>query len=263
MSPADPRLAGTVIFDLDTTLVLDMDHARAAFSEAALLGNPEDPEPLAEAAIGAARDLWRASPHLSEGKRLGIASWEVLWADFAGAHECLDAMRKWAPQFRHQVWARAIDQVGLQGNDADSLARAFVEAQRLPHPLVPGGVEALRAVAASGRQVGILTNGPPDIQRYKLAQLEIDALVSAVVVSGEVGIGKPDPDVFAFALDALGAKAEETVMVGDSWNRDVEGARASGLAAVWLSFSRPVPDPTLEGIVVVDDTERLGEALGC
>lgn len=260
---ADARTATTVIFDLDTTLVLDMEHAHAAFVETARSVAPDDPTPLADRVVDAARDLWRASEHVAEGKRLGIASWEILWADFGKAHPCLDPMKAWAPDFRRRVWETALRQGGYEGVDPSEVAQRFVDLQRLPHPLVPGGIEALRAVSSAGRQVAILTNGPPDIQRHKLAQLQCDELLAAVVISGEVGVGKPDPAIFELTLARVGATATDAVMVGDSWNRDVEGACRSGLAAVWLSFGRPVPDASPGEVTVVDNSERLSEALGC
>jgi HAD superfamily hydrolase (TIGR01509 family) len=263
VSPADPRSAGTVIFDLDTTLVLDMDHALDSFRVAAAEVAPRDPEVLADAAIGAARDLWRSSEHVALGKSLGIASWEVLWADFDGCHPSLEPMRTWAPEFRLRVWEQALTACGSEPTEPGAAARAFVAAQRRPHPLVPGGVEALRAVAAAGRTVAILTNGPPDIQRHKLSQLDCDELLAAVVISGELGIGKPAPEAFAHVLDLAGAEPADSVMVGDSWNRDVEGARDLGMAAVWLSFGRPEPRPDWDGVTVVPESERLVSILGC
>jgi len=63
-----------------------------------------------------------------------------------------------------------------------------------------------------------------------------------VVISGETGIGKPDPASYGRALELLGVAPEHAVMVGDSWERDVQGALAAGLRAVWISDGRPAPD---------------------
>lgn len=252
-----------MVFDLDTTLVFDMAHAQAAFAAAASTVAPDDPTPLATAAVEAARDIWRASDHVLLGKRLGIASWEVLWADFDRCHPSLEPLRAWAPEFRRGVWERALLTAGHQDHDPDDVSRAFVEAQRRPHPLVPGGLEALEAVAATGRTVGLLTNGPPDIQRHKLAGLGCEHLLAAVCISGEMGVGKPDRQAFSRTLEACGASPASAVMVGDSWNRDVEGASRYGMAAVWLSFGRALPDTAIPGVTVVAESTRLAEALGC
>jgi putative hydrolase of the HAD superfamily len=58
--------------------------------------------------------------------------------------------------------------------------------------------------------------------------------VDAVVASAAVGAAKPDPAIFAAALDRLGVAPADAVHVGDSLEHDVAGARASGLRAVLL-----------------------------
>ncbi|HYI75076.1 MAG TPA: HAD family hydrolase, partial [Gaiellaceae bacterium] len=60
--------------------------------------------------------------------------------------------------------------------------------------------------------------------------LEVDAKVG----SKAHGRIKPDPSIFLVALEQLGASPEETVMVGDSYEDDIEGARALGMRAILL-----------------------------
>jgi putative hydrolase of the HAD superfamily len=73
-----------------------------------------------------------------------------------------------------------------------------------------------------------------------------------------VGLGKPDPDVFALALSRLNAKAACAVMVGDSWERDIIGALDAGLSAVWISAGRPQPEKRPNVTVV----NAVGELVG-
>jgi FMN phosphatase YigB (HAD superfamily) len=62
-------------------------------------------------------------------------------------------------------------------------------------------------------------------------------------VSGDLGAGRPDPRIFAEALRAAGARPADAVMVGDNVAKDVEGALAAGLDAVWINrAARPRPD---------------------
>jgi putative hydrolase of the HAD superfamily len=62
------------------------------------------------------------------------------------------------------------------------------------------------------------------------------------VVSAEFGIGKPDASIFRYALSRLARPQEQTVMLGDGLNRDIDGALAAGLRAIWvnrLGHARP------------------------
>jgi HAD superfamily hydrolase (TIGR01509 family) len=63
-----------------------------------------------------------------------------------------------------------------------------------------------------------------------------------IVDSAQVGFLKPDPRIFLAAVEALGIKPSQTVMVGDSLSRDMAGARAAGMAHIWLA-----PDPARQG----------------
>ena len=63
-----------------------------------------------------------------------------------------------------------------------------------------------------------------------------------IVDSARVGISKPDPRIFMQAIDALGVEPGRAVMVGDSLARDMAGARAAGMAHIWLT-----PEPARQG----------------
>ncbi len=81
-------------------------------------------------------------------------------------------------------------------------------------------------------RLALLTNGAPDLQRQKIAVAGLDGRFEVTVVSGELGIGKPDPRIFAHTLAALGVGAPEAAMIGDSVERDIEGAKACGIRAI-------------------------------
>jgi HAD superfamily hydrolase (TIGR01509 family) len=63
-----------------------------------------------------------------------------------------------------------------------------------------------------------------------------------IVDSAQIGFSKPDPRIFLAAIETLGVKPGRTVMVGDSLARDMAGARAAGLAHIWLA-----PHPARQG----------------
>lgn len=246
-----------VIFDLDDTLIVEERFARASLRATAALAPGLDPAAAEETVLRCARVLWRSSPHNPLCRALGIASWEALWSDFSGCHLSLDGVRHWAPAYRREAWSNALAELGIDHPAlARAMADAYVEHQRAGHPLVEGAATALEAAGAGGR-VGLLTNGPTDIQRLKLEQSGLSPFFDAVVISGEVGVGKPDPGSFNSVLQSLGTTPEKAVMVGDNWARDIEGALAVGMSGVWIADGRP-PPRELPGVRVV---ESVSEAL--
>jgi putative hydrolase of the HAD superfamily len=113
-------------------------------------------------------------------------------------------------------------------------------------------VRELFAAAKRARvPLALITNGASDTQREKLRVLGIEHWFEVVVISGEVGIAKPDPSAFDLALNKLLVERENVWHVGDSLTTDVAGAKAAGLTAVWINRSGRVrregdPEPDLE-----------------
>jgi putative hydrolase of the HAD superfamily len=94
--------------------------------------------------------------------------------------------------------------------------------------------------------IGIVTNGPADVQREKIRLLGVEALADFALVSGEFGAWKPDRAIFAEALRLAGVGAADALMVGDSLAHDVAGARDAGIRSVWVNRAgreRAVGDP--------------------
>ena len=107
-------------------------------------------------------------------------------------------------------------------------------------------VAALRSLRdqVPERRMGLVTNGPAEIQRAKVALLAIAPLVDFVLVSEAFGAWKPDPAIFREALRLGGATAAEAVFLGDSAEHDIAGARAAGIRAVWMNRAGvPWPGP--------------------
>jgi putative hydrolase of the HAD superfamily len=88
-------------------------------------------------------------------------------------------------------------------------------------------------------KVGLVTNGQRDLDEFVVHHaLEVDAKVG----SKAHGRIKPHPSIFIAALDALGVGPDEAVMVGDSYEDDIEGARALGMRAILLDRDGLHPD---------------------
>lgn len=112
-------------------------------------------------------------------------------------------------------------------------------------------------LALPGRRIGLITNGPADVQRDKIVLLDLARHVDFTLISGEFGIAKPDPAIFAEGLRLGRATVEETVFIGDSPEYDVLGARAFGLRAIWMNrpghiwAAAPPPPPEVRSIADV------------
>lgn len=99
---------------------------------------------------------------------------------------------------------------------------------------IDGAESAFHAIA-DHYPVGLLTNGFADQQRGKLARFPaLHERSQAVVISEEVGVMKPHPQIFAHAAEQASTKPEEILYVGDSLHSDVEGGQAAGWQVAWF-----------------------------
>jgi putative hydrolase of the HAD superfamily len=253
-------LVSAVIFDLDDTLIEDIRTAESSYAEVRRRLVDEQGEGSWQGMRDAVRAVWLGGPDYGLRVDLGFASWEGLWSTFEGNDPVLDHVKEWLPTFRHEAWSAALGTLGLHDPDLFPTAeKIFVEAQVGGHPLLPGAAEAVRRLKARHR-LGLLTNGPSDIQRLKLQGSGLAPQFESVAISGEMGVGKPEPAAFADILGRLETEPHHAVMVGDSWARDIEGALAAGLPSVWIASGRPVPAPQA-GVTVIESIDQLADAL--
>jgi putative hydrolase of the HAD superfamily len=71
-------------------------------------------------------------------------------------------------------------------------------------------------------------------QRNKIDTMGLTALFDVIVLSGEIGVHKPDRRVFDYATRQLGVANEDCVFVGDNPDGDITGAINAGMEAVWI-----------------------------
>ncbi|MCX4801469.1 HAD-IA family hydrolase [Streptomyces sp. NBC_01214] len=96
-------------------------------------------------------------------------------------------------------------------------------------------LDGLDDLKGHGWRIGIATNGSADIQRAKLEATGIAQRVDAVCVSADLGLRKPDPRLFATAVELCGATPNGGGwMVGDDPVKDIAGGRSAGLATLWI-----------------------------
>ena len=253
-----------VLFDLDDTLIADTAAVAAAFVATCEVSREYgvDPARLEAAVRRQAQALWRGSSTFGYARAIGISSWEGLCAEFTGDDPSLRALRagrlRTAPRRGLAHSPKGIRNPTL----ADELAATFARERRSGTVVFPDAAPTLRLLSESYR-LALVTNGAPDLQRAKLRASALGIYFEVVVVSGEVGIGKPDPHLFELVLESLGTRAADAVMVGDSLERDILGAHNAGIASVWVNRGRGEPEGGVTVEVQVASLTELPGLLQC
>ncbi|HAI11733.1 MAG TPA: hypothetical protein DCM28_08510 [Phycisphaerales bacterium] len=128
---------------------------------------------------------------------------------------------------------------------ADAYRAAYVD-NRQP---VPGVMEVLKILRPKVK-LGVITNHIREEQIKKIDACKLWPYIDELVISGDVGINKPDRGIFEYALNKFKAKPEDCVMIGDSWHSDITGAYNMGINAIWLNrYEDPMPDEKMATMI--------------
>ena len=153
-----------------------------------------------------------------------------LWAEYADGKVTKDELNR-------QRFLYPLEAVG-EGDAA--LAKAFSEDFFAVIPtksrLMPHAREVLEYLAPK-YNLYILSNGFQELQCHKMRSAGIDRYFKKVVLSDDIGVLKPWPEIFHFAMSATQSELRDSLMIGDSWDNDITGARGVGMHQVYYNVT--------------------------
>lgn len=117
---------------------------------------------------------------------------------------------------------------------ADHLSEDYVYWSPRIVRLVPGTIELLEYLKPK-YHLHLITNGFEEVQHTKLSGSGMEPYFETLTVSEEVGVKKPNPEIFRYALKKAGATPEESLMIGDEMAVDIDGARAAGIDQIFFN----------------------------
>lgn len=114
---------------------------------------------------------------------------------------------------------------------------------------IDGAMELLEALSKKFL-IGILSNGFIDVQYRKLSSSGLDKYVQRMIISDEIGIQKPDQRIFDYALNEVGATADEVILIGDNPDADIKGAIEAGWKAIYFNRkNKPITQTTPNAVI--------------
>jgi putative hydrolase of the HAD superfamily len=194
--------------------------------------------------------LCRPGPELSPERYARIAERHGIPLDvsaYEAAREAAVLNLKRHPELLHDdtIWHRFTEEIftGMGGPEAIASECATEIEQgwevSANFDLYEDVLPVLDDLRAHSLKLGLVSNGIRDLHDF-VAHHRLD--VDAIVDSRTHGRVKPHPTIFQAALDRLEVGAEDAVMVGDSLEEDVEGARALGMRAILVDRDGRYPD---------------------
>ena len=140
---------------------------------------------------------------------------------------------------------------------AEQLSEDFLNMTTARFSLLEGAEELVRYLAAK-YPLTVVTNGFVEVQYEKFDKSGLRDCFAHIVLSEEVGCQKPNPRIFEEALRMNDLSAEDVVMIGDSWNSDIQGAINAGIDQIWIRKSK---DPLPEGQSATYLVQSLSEVM--
>jgi 2-haloacid dehalogenase len=138
--------------------------------------------------------------------------------------------------------------------DPAAISRRYLELLATQVHILPHAASAIADLACRAA-LGLATNGIPAVQRARLERSGLAPFFRTVLISGEIGIAKPDPRFFLLGAERLGLSPLEVLCVGDVPGTDIRGARAAGMASCWVAApgarwppDEPGPDYTIRDL---------------
>ena len=118
-------------------------------------------------------------------------------------------------------------------DEIDTISNAYIAYLPLQKNLIEGALATVSYMKTKYK-LHIITNGFEEVQEQKLERSGLLSYFDTITNSDEAGVKKPDPYIFRLALSKAGARAEESVMIGDSLEADVMGAQRVGIQGVYF-----------------------------
>lgn len=182
-----------------------------------------------------------------------------LWAQYADGE--IDE-----PFLRIERFACPLRLCGIKNNEAKEKAvildKKYLQLLGDCDNLVPGARELLALLKTSGCRLGILSNGFMEVQHRKLKSSKIEEFFDTIVLSGEIGIPKPDVRLYRYAEQKASVRSKDCLMIGDSIATDIQGAVNAGWETWWFnSTGNKLPESLKNTVREFPSLLKIGQTL--
>lgn len=139
-------------------------------------------------------------------------------------------------ELRYRRLKETFDKLNVEVSDyaIEVISTEYIEHLPKNNHLFEGCIDVLEYLHLNYK-LHIITNGFADVQFKKLSNSGINNFFDTVTNSEKAGAKKPNPIIFDYALKVANASKSESIMIGDSLDADVKGARDFGMDAIYFN----------------------------
>ncbi len=133
-------------------------------------------------------------------------------------------------------FTRTLESLGIKDVQLGSvLGEEYIQISPYKTTLFPNTLETLNHLKNNGYKMHIITNGFKEVQYIKLDESGLAKYFDVIIISEEFGKNKPHPSIFNHAMERAGSEFESSLMIGDSIEADLLGARGVGMDQVFFN----------------------------
>lgn len=171
------------------------------------------------------------------------------WAEYRAGRMSKDVLRT-------ARFEKTLEEFGVYNSPvAAAFGLEYVRISPYKTGLLPGALDVLSALHGK-YELHIITNGFEEVQHIKIKESKLENYFNEIITSEQAGCKKPDIRIFEFAAERTKALPAESIMIGDSLEADIVGARNAGFDQVYFN-----PKGEDHGEILTHEIKHLNELL--
>ncbi|KGN97597.1 HAD family hydrolase [Porphyromonas gingivicanis] len=192
-----------------------------------------------------------------------ISDYETFWQRYWSINEGLWEEYRQGRINKHQLKTERFRKLfsGIKEWDDNAILsfnNDFLTGTTTKTALVPGGIEVLSYLHRYYR-IYILSNGFREVQSAKINRSGLAPYIDRIILSEDAGCNKPHRGIFQYAFSVTNSRGSESIMIGDSWEADIEGAHNASIPSIWFNpKENPLPQQSkAEPLHIIKDLKEL------
>ena len=141
-------------------------------------------------------------------------------------------------ELNRKRYSYPLKMVGIDNQElADTFCREVLSRIPTKNKVIPGAIELLEHLYKR-YTLCILSNGFKELQAHKMRSAGLDKYFTHIVLSEDIGVNKPHPELSIHALQRAGATTEDSIMIGDMFETDIAGAAGVGMDQIFYNHKK-------------------------
>jgi len=144
-------------------------------------------------------------------------------------------------KYTKKAFKGVLEEYDIQPSKEDFqwFSKSFFENHKKYIKLFPETLLILRELKNTDLHMGIISDIDNDFQEFQFKVFGISEMFDSITTSEEVQIYKPKEKIFQVALNKAGCQGKDSIIIGDSYKKDIVGGKNMGMTTIWVNKFQP------------------------